>query len=61
MAVYDFATRIRQGRPITVFNHGHNRRAFTFIDDVVSGIIACLAHPPQDLDKDQPPYKVSSG
>ncbi len=42
MAAYLFADAIRQGKPINVFNHGNMMRDFTFIDDIVSGIIASL-------------------
>jgi UDP-glucuronate 4-epimerase len=47
MAAYLFADAIVNGRPIRVFNHGDMRRDFTFIDDIVAGIIAALDHPPQ--------------
>jgi UDP-glucuronate 4-epimerase len=47
MAAYLFADAIVNGRPIRVFNHGDMRRDFTFIDDIVAGIVAALDHPPQ--------------
>ncbi len=37
-----FADAIMQGRPIPVFNQGHHRRDFTYIDDIVAGVLACL-------------------
>jgi UDP-glucuronate 4-epimerase len=37
-----FADAIMQGRPIKVFNEGRHRRDFTYIDDIVAGVIACL-------------------
>ncbi|MCH2486953.1 MAG: GDP-mannose 4,6-dehydratase [Erythrobacter sp.] len=43
-----FTDAILSGRPIKVFNEGRMRRDFTFIDDIVSGIIACLDAPPAD-------------
>jgi UDP-glucuronate 4-epimerase len=47
MAAYLFADAIVKGRPIHVFNNGDMRRDFTFIDDIVSGILAALDRPPQ--------------
>ncbi len=46
MALYIFTKAIGEGRPIHVFNHGDMRRDFTYIDDIVSGVIASLDHPP---------------
>ena len=37
-----FADAITQGRPIKVFNHGRHRRDFTYIDDIVAGVLLCL-------------------
>ncbi len=37
-----FADAITQGKPIKVFNQGRHRRDFTYIDDIVSGVIGCL-------------------
>jgi UDP-glucuronate 4-epimerase len=37
-----FADAIVQGKPIKVFNQGRHRRDFTYIDDVVAGVIGCL-------------------
>jgi UDP-glucuronate 4-epimerase len=48
MAMWIFTAKILSGRPIQVFNHGDMRRDFTFIDDIVSGVIACHDHPPPD-------------
>ncbi len=42
MAAYLFADAIRQDKPINVFNHGNMMRDFTFINDIVSGVIASL-------------------
>jgi len=52
MAAYLFAKAIMDGKPINVFNHGNMRRDFTFIDDIVSGVIATLDHPPKAGDDD---------
>ncbi|MET0249997.1 MAG: NAD-dependent epimerase/dehydratase family protein [Sphingobium sp.] len=48
MAYWSFTSRILAGEPIPVFNHGRMQRDFTYIDDIVSGIIGCLDHPPAD-------------
>jgi UDP-glucuronate 4-epimerase len=48
MAMWDFTRRILAGEPINVFNHGDMRRDFTYIDDIVSGIVACMDNPPPD-------------
>jgi UDP-glucuronate 4-epimerase len=37
-----FADAIMQGKPIRVFNEGRHRRDFTYIDDIISGVIGCL-------------------
>lgn len=37
-----FADAITQGKPIQVFNQGRHKRDFTYIDDIVAGVIACL-------------------
>lgn len=46
MAIYIFARAISEGRPIRLHNFGDMRRDFTYIDDVVSGIISALDRPP---------------
>ena len=43
-----FTDAILAGRPIKVFNEGQMRRDFTYIDDIVAGVIACLDAPPAD-------------
>jgi UDP-glucuronate 4-epimerase len=44
MALFLFAKNILAGLPIDVFNHGHHRRDFTFVEDIVSGIVGALDH-----------------
>ena len=39
MALFLFARAIQEGRPIEVFNHGHHKRDFTYIDDIVEGVV----------------------
>jgi UDP-glucuronate 4-epimerase len=48
MAMWIFTKAILEGRPIPVFNNGEMRRDFTYIDDIVSGVVACLDTPPAD-------------
>lgn len=48
MAMWLFTSAILDGRPIKLFNQGDMRRDFTFIDDIVSGVIAALDNPPPD-------------
>jgi len=42
MALFLFTRRILAGEPIEVFNHGHHTRDFTYIDDIVEGVIRTL-------------------
>lgn len=48
MAPWIFTRKILAGEPIQVFNHGNMRRDFTYIDDIVAGVVACLDNPPPD-------------
>jgi UDP-glucuronate 4-epimerase len=54
MAYWGFTEAILKGKPIRVFNHGDMKRDFTYIDDVVAGVLAALDHPPAD----QPPHRI---
>ena len=45
MAPILFASAIARGKPITVFNHGEMWRDFTFIDDIVAGVLKALDRP----------------
>jgi UDP-glucuronate 4-epimerase len=45
MALFIFARNILAGKSIDVFNYGHHKRDFTYIDDVVSGIVGVVDHP----------------
>ena len=47
MAAFIFISKILAGQPIPVFNNGDMRRDFTYIDDIVAGILACLDKPPE--------------
>jgi UDP-glucuronate 4-epimerase len=46
MALFLFTKAILEGRPIDVFNHGNMRRDFTFVDDIVEGVIRVLDRVP---------------
>lgn len=68
MAYYSFTKAIVEGNTLKVFNNGDMSRDFTFIDDIVEGIIKLLDHPPKnnnnwDRKKPDPsssyaPYKI---
>jgi len=68
MALFLFTKAILEGRPIDVFNHGKMKRDFTYIDDIVEGVIRTLdriAEPDAGFNADQPdpgrsnaPYRV---
>ncbi|MDO9449826.1 MAG: NAD-dependent epimerase/dehydratase family protein, partial [Rugosibacter sp.] len=68
MALFLFTKAILEGRPIDVFNHGKMQRDFTYIDDIVEGVIRVCDRPPvanPAFDKQQPdpatswaPYRV---
>jgi len=44
LAIHKFARAIRGGKPIPVFGDGSTRRDYTFIDDIVSGIVAAMTY-----------------
>lgn len=46
MALFIFTKAILEGKPIEVFNHGNMQRDFTYIDDIVEGIVRVLDNPP---------------
>jgi UDP-glucuronate 4-epimerase len=48
MAYFSFAVAIEAGEPITLYDDGRLRRDFTYIDDIVAGIVGSLDRPPQD-------------
>ena len=47
MAYFKFAEAIEAGRPIPVYNHGDMSRDFTYIDDIVEGVVRVLDNPPR--------------
>jgi UDP-glucuronate 4-epimerase len=56
MAPILFARAICDGTPIKLFNHGRNRRDFTYVDDVVDGVVKVLLYPPAELPV--PPFRL---
>ncbi|CAH2599971.1 Uncharacterized 37.6 kDa protein in cld 5'region [Rhodovastum atsumiense] len=55
MAYFSFAEAIMRGSPITLYDGGHLQRDFTYIDDVVAGVVGCLDRPP---DGEMPPVRL---
>jgi UDP-glucuronate 4-epimerase len=63
MALFLFTRKILAGEPIDVFNHGHHSRDFTYIDDIVEGVIRTLDRvpaPDPDYDPVHPNAATSS-
>ena len=58
MAYFSFTKAILSGKPIKIFNHGDLYRDFTYIDDIVEGVVKILKQPQAASDKLQAPYKV---
>lgn len=68
MALFLFVRAIIEGKPIQIFNHGKMRRDFTYIDDIVEGVIRVMENSPQsnpDWSSDDPdpgtsyaPYRI---
>ena len=57
MALFLFTKAILEGRPIDVFNHGQMRRDFTYVDDIVEGVIRVtdrIAEPDPTFDANRP-------
>lgn len=50
MAPYLFLHAVMEGKPIRVFNHGDMQRDFTYIDDIVEGVVRVLEHAPDGED-----------
>ena len=65
MAPFKFTQAILEGRTIDVYNYGHMRRDFTYIDDIVTGVVQTLNHVPQpsestanDPSHSHAPYRI---
>jgi UDP-glucuronate 4-epimerase len=57
MALFMFTRNIIEGKPIDVFNYGNHRRDFTYVDDIVEGVIRTMDHvaePNDAWDSDEP-------
>ena len=48
MAMWIFTKALLSGEPLPLYNGGEMRRDFTYIDDIVPGVVACLDSPPRD-------------
>ena len=48
MALWKFTASILEGKPIDVYNRGKMSRDFTYVDDIVDGVVRSLDHPPTD-------------
>ena len=62
MAYFGFTDKLVKGENIKIFNYGNCKRDFTYIDDIVEGIIRVMQHAPERLTGEDglpvPPYKV---
>lgn len=62
MAYFGFTNKLREGKNIQIFNYGNCKRDFTYIDDIVEGIIRVMQHAPERKNGEDnlpiPPYKV---
>ena len=54
MSAYIFTKAIFEGQPIRIFNHGDMSRDFTYIDDIVAGVLAGVEAPPEGGDGNLP-------
>ncbi|WP_420549854.1 SDR family NAD(P)-dependent oxidoreductase [Curvivirga sp.] len=57
MAAWIFTKKMFNGESIPVFNNGEMKRDFTYVDDIVTGVINCLDNPPED-NGEQAPARV---
>ena len=62
MAYFGFTDKLRQGKTIQIFNYGHCKRDFTYVDDIVEGVVRIMQHAPDKQNGEDglpiPPYKV---
>ena len=62
MAYFGFTDKLRQGKTIQIFNYGHCKRDFTYVDDIVEGVVRIMQHAPEKQNGEDglpiPPYKV---
>ena len=57
MAYFSFADKLVKGETIKIFNNGDMKRDFTYIDDIVTGVVSVMKSPPAETEDDVP-YKV---
>ena len=63
MALFQFTRNILEGKPIDVFNNGHHKRDFTFVDDIAEGVVRAserIAQPDSKWSGDTPDPAASS-
>lgn len=58
MAYFSFTKAIMEGQTIKVFNHGKMKRDFTFVEDIVDGVIRVCGHVPGGTEEDPAPFKL---
>jgi UDP-glucuronate 4-epimerase len=58
MAYFSFTRAVLEGRPIQVFNHGQMKRDFTYIDDIVEGVLRVLDKPATPENAGGAPYRI---
>lgn len=62
MAYFGFTNKLREGKKIQIFNYGNCKRDFTYIDDIVEGVVRIMQHAPEKQSGEDglpiPPYKV---
>lgn len=62
MAYFGFTNKLLKGEAIQIFNYGNCKRDFTFVDDIVEGVIRVMQKPPEKMDGEDglpvPPYAV---
>ena len=62
MAYFGFTNKLREGKTIQIFNYGNCKRDFTYVDDIVEGVVRVMQHAPEKENGEDglpiPPYKV---
>lgn len=62
MAYFGFTNKLREGKNIQIFNYGNCKRDFTYVDDIVEGVVRIMQYAPEKMDGEDglpiPPYKV---
>ena len=62
MAYFGFTNKLREGKTIRIFNYGNCKRDFTYVDDIVEGVVRIMQHAPEKHNGEDglpiPPYKI---